>query len=88
MGCGPVRTGVTMTEGGRLHPGLEGLLVPPAGYHQPLGPAVGRAQQLESLEAVLPVHRPGPAGEPPGRSSPALPGTVMALILMTVMPTI
>jgi hypothetical membrane protein len=63
---------VAVPERGRRPPGLEGLLIPPAGNDEPRGAAVGRLQQLEPLEAVLVVHRPGPRGEPAGQLVPAV----------------
>ena len=48
-------------------PRLEGRLVLPAGHHQPGGPPVGGAQQLEALEARLAVHRAGTGGEAAGQ---------------------
>jgi hypothetical protein len=54
-------------RGRRGDPLLEGLLVPPAGDDQPLAAVVGRTKQLEPLEAVLVVHRPGAGGEALGQ---------------------
>ena len=48
----------------RAEPGLERLLVSPAGYHQPLLPVVSGLEQLEPLEAVGVVDGPGPGREP------------------------
>jgi hypothetical protein len=78
--------GGAMAVGERLRaePGLERLLVAPAGDHQPLLPVVGGLQQLEPLEAVGVVDGPG-SGREPLSSSPDSCGTVIALILMTVM---
>ena len=75
-----------MPERRRVQPGLEGLLVPPPGHHQPGIAPVGRLEQLEALEAVLAVHRTGPGRETPCASSSPLSGaTVIALIFTTVM---
>jgi hypothetical protein len=58
--------GGAMAVGERLRaePGLERLLVAPAGDHQPLLPVVGGLQQLEPLEAVGVVDGPGSGREP------------------------
>jgi predicted dinucleotide-binding enzyme len=62
--AGPLgRRTVSVREGGGLHPGIEGVVVPPAGDHQPGRPVVGGLEQLKALEAVLVVHGPGPGGE-------------------------
>jgi hypothetical protein len=58
---------VAVSEGGRLHPGLEGILVPPAGEDQPGGPFIDWLEQLKALEAVLVVHGTGPGSETPGQ---------------------
>ena len=49
------------------HPGLERLLVAPAGDDEPLLAVVGRLEQLEALESVGVVDRAGPRGEPVGQ---------------------
>ena len=83
---GPFRgRAVTLSEGLGAEPGLEGGLVPPAGDDQPLVAVVGRLEQLEALEALGLVDRPGASGEPMGQLVPESRGTVMALISMTVM---
>jgi hypothetical protein len=48
----------------RAEPGLERLLVAPAGDHQPPLPVVGVLEQLEPLEAVGVVDGPGSGREP------------------------
>ena len=91
----PTRTPVPVGERGGVEPGLEGPLVPPAGDHQPHAPVVVRLQQLESLEAVLPVDRAGPRRETTGklvayagRSSTSLIDTIRntALIARAALP--
>ena len=58
---------VAVGEGGRAHPGLERLLVAPAGDDQPCRALVGRLQQLEALEAVLVVDCADAGGEATGQ---------------------
>jgi hypothetical protein len=60
LGGGAVAVGERL----RAAPGLERLLVAPAGDHQPLLPAVGGLEQLEPLEAVGVVDGPGSGSEP------------------------
>src|SRR5680860_411940 len=50
----------------RVHPRLERLRVSPPGHHHPPLPLVGRAQQLEPLEAFGVVYRAGSRSEPMG----------------------
>src|SRR5262245_27987775 len=50
---------MAVTERRAVHPRLEGGLVAPAGDDEPRGPVVGGLEQLEALEAVLVVDRPG-----------------------------
>src|ERR1700683_3246989 len=59
----PVGPGVAMGERWRGDPGLEGVLVAPARDHEPLPAIIGGAEELEALEPVLVVHRPGAGGE-------------------------
>ena len=65
MGGGPVGTRVPVRERGRGDPGLERVFVVPPGDDEPLEPPVGRPQQLETLEAFLPVDRAGAGREAP-----------------------
>ena len=51
----------------RAEPGLERLLVAPAGDHQPLLPVVSGLEQLEPLEAVGVVDGPGARRKPMGQ---------------------
>src|SRR4029450_6920171 len=67
VGGGSVGHLVPVAERGALDPRLERLLVPPTGDHQPGRALVGRAEQLEALEAVLVVHGAGPCGEAPAQ---------------------
>src|SRR4029434_9811699 len=55
---------VHWADGARLDPGVDRLPAQPTGDHQPGRALVGRAEQLEALEAVLVVHGAGPGGEP------------------------
>src|SRR5690606_15255088 len=57
------RRTVPVGEGRGAHPALEGLLVAPAGDHEPGLAPVGGPEQLEALEALLVVHRPCPLRE-------------------------
>jgi hypothetical protein len=50
-------------KGLRTEPGLEGLLVAPAGEHQPLLLVVGGLEQREPIEAVGVVDDPGSGRE-------------------------
>ena len=84
VGRGPIGAGMAMGECWRRDPGLEGILVAPAGHDQPLSTVVGGPEQFETLEALLVVDRAGTGGEALASSSPASSGTVMALILITV----
>src|ERR1700750_1173980 len=68
LGLGPV----AVPERRRVHPGLERLLVAPAGDDQPGRALVGRLEQLEALEAVLVVDGAGPGGEAAGELVPAV----------------
>src|SRR5699024_5728675 len=65
-------TSVAVAERRGTHPGCERIFVAPPGDDQPGGPAVGWLEQLETLEAVLVVHRAGPGGEPVGELVPAV----------------
>jgi hypothetical protein len=84
MGCGSVGTGVAMGEGGRAHPTLERLVVPPPGDDQPLVTSVGRSSSNPSKPSC-PSTAPARAANRRASSSPASSGTVMALILISVM---
>jgi hypothetical protein len=63
---------VTRGEGRGRYPGLKRRIVPPSRYHQPRRTAVGRPEQLETLEAVLIINSAGPSGEPAGQLIPAI----------------
>jgi len=65
---------VPVPERGGVHPRLEGLVIPPPGYHEPGRALVGRLEQLEALETVLVIHRAGPGGEPAGKLVAAVGG--------------
>jgi hypothetical protein len=56
---------VAVTEGRAVDPGLERVLVLPAGDDQPREPIVGRLEELEALEPRLAVDRARPGGEAP-----------------------
>jgi hypothetical protein len=56
---------VAVTEGRAVDPGLERVLVLPAGDDQPGEAIVGRLEQFEALEPRLPVDRARPGGEAP-----------------------
>jgi hypothetical protein len=56
-----------MGEGGRADPTLERCVITPTGDYQPLTPLVGGPEELEALEPLLIVDRPGTGGEPLGQ---------------------
>ena len=83
VGRGAVGAGVAVGEGGRGDPGLERRLVTPAGDHEPRrrhGGRGGSKPSKPSWSSTAPA-----AAKRRASSSPASAGTVMALILMTVM---
>ena len=57
------RRAVAVGEGVRVQPGLERLLIAPAGENQPLFPPIGGLEQLETLESIGVVDSPGPRSE-------------------------
>ena len=59
-------TAMTVGEGRRGDPRVEGVFVAPAGDDEPLGAFVGGLEEFETLEAVLPIDRTRPSGETMG----------------------
>src|SRR5215207_5869557 len=59
FGCRAVAVG----KGLRVQPGLERLLIAPAGEHQPLLPPISGLEQLETFESVGVVDSTGPRRE-------------------------